>query len=354
VADTVIASTANANMDDAPLWLQKTGADADITYTATLDRTLFDGTYTSEGVQGTTSFIVTQRGAGANFSVDVSAGFAVVTGDSVANQGKYMIRSIGVVNVAYAGGAPGSGTRVHRIIARIRDKVAAGSNYDWTLEWLEDTGTGTPAEPASAITLATVSITVAQASVTNANITDLRPYARMYGDPYKIHKTVTTATQPIIFSGIPSTFKQVEILFSAKSTANSSLDQMAFRVNNISTGIYHWMYNEIAGPAPANNVGLQSSQTSATVGHAPGMPAGVGTQYLTGRILFGGWDRTTANTDQLTWLGSSHQFRSTGDSRLWDVGGSCVTNPPWTEIRFLTLTASNFGVGSTFTLLGWD
>jgi hypothetical protein len=177
VADTVIASTANANMDDAPLWLQKTGADADITYTAILDRTVFDALYLAEGVLGQTSFLVSQRGAGANFSVDVAAGYAVILGDSVANQGKYLIRSVGVVNVTTPA-APGSGTRVHRVIARIRDKVAAGANYDWTLELLEDTGTGTPALPASAISLATVSITVAQASVTNTNITNLRPVAR--------------------------------------------------------------------------------------------------------------------------------------------------------------------------------
>jgi hypothetical protein len=177
VADTVIASTANSSMDDLPLWIQPSGGDPALSYTGIMDRTLLDGIFSAEGVLTPDAFSVSERGAGANFSVDVAAGSAVITGDSVANQGKYLVRSVGVVNVTTPA-APGSGTRIHRVIARIRDKSAAGSNYDWTLELLEDTGSGTPALPASAISLATVSITNGQASVLNTNITSQRPWAR--------------------------------------------------------------------------------------------------------------------------------------------------------------------------------
>jgi hypothetical protein len=184
VANAVVVSTANSVMDDVPLWEQAAGGDAAINYTGTNDRTLFDALVQAEGVVGipgslTGPFAVTQRGAGANYTVDVAAGAAVITGDSVAGQGKYLIRSQGSVNIPYAGGAPASGTRIHRIIARIRDKPSdGGTTYDWTLEWLEDTGSGTPAQPNSAITLALVTIATGQASVLNANIADQRLTAR--------------------------------------------------------------------------------------------------------------------------------------------------------------------------------
>jgi hypothetical protein len=165
-------------MDDLPLWLQKTGADADIPFAARFWRTELDTLWSAEGVVGAGSFIVTQRGAGANWSVDVSAGKAVIQGDDISNQGKYLVRSVGVVNVITPV-APGSVNRIHRIIIRIRDKDAVGSGtYDWTLELLEDTGSGTPAQPNSAITIALVAIAVGQASVLNANITNQRPVAR--------------------------------------------------------------------------------------------------------------------------------------------------------------------------------
>lgn len=189
MASVVVASGASASMDDLPLWIQPTGGDPDLNYTGASDRTVFDALFAAEGVMGTASWKLTQRGAGANFSVDVAAGAGVITGDSIANQGKYLARSVGTVNVAYAGGAPASGTRIHRIIARIRDKSAAGTDYDWTFEWLEDTGTGTPALPASALHLGLVSIASGQASVTNANITDGRTQAWPYTADVFVRKT---------------------------------------------------------------------------------------------------------------------------------------------------------------------
>lgn len=179
MANTVIASTADAQMVDSPLWMQATGGDAAINYAGGDDRALLDTVYSTEGVTEAGGFKLSQRGAGANFSVDCAAGRATIIGDDGANQRKYVVISNGVVNIATPT-APGSGTRVHRVIARVRDKQVIGSGtYDWTLELLEDTGSGTPALPNSAINLGTVSIAAGQASVLNANITDTRALAAL-------------------------------------------------------------------------------------------------------------------------------------------------------------------------------
>lgn len=166
-----------------PLFLQKTGADADVTYSAANYRlSMLKALVPTTGVvdpYGSSGLQVTQRGAGANFSVDIAAGSAFIPGGDIANQGTYVAFNDATVNVVTPT-APGSGTRVHRVVLQIRDKLsnAIYSTYDAQLQLLQDTGSGTPAVPASAIGIARVSISAGQSSVTNAVITDDRAWAR--------------------------------------------------------------------------------------------------------------------------------------------------------------------------------
>lgn len=166
-----------------PVLLQPATGDPDVTYSAQEYRQLINSLMAaggialdSQGCLGSGQLQVTQRGAGANFSVDISPGRAFILGDDIASQGQYMVWNDATFNLATPG-APASGTRTHRVVAQVRDKLANGSftTYDWQFALLQDTGTGEPAEPASSITLAHVSIAAGQASVTNANITDARP-----------------------------------------------------------------------------------------------------------------------------------------------------------------------------------
>jgi hypothetical protein len=158
--------------------MQETVTDAaDITFTAQEIRMYNTavGRLNGQGVLNPANLAVTQRGAGANFSVDVAAGIAGVIGDDITNQGIYYAWNDATVNVVTPS-APVSGTRVHRLVAQIRDKLSNGTftTYDWQLQLLPDVGGGTPAEPNSAVTLALISIAAGQASVTNANISDQR------------------------------------------------------------------------------------------------------------------------------------------------------------------------------------
>lgn len=158
-----------------PLYMQAQSGDAAMPYAAIATRQDYDTTYATEGVINL-GLQVTQRGAGANMSVDVAAGACVIQGDDVAGQGKYKcVNDAGAFNVTVPA-APASGTRVHRVVARIKDKLHSGSwtTYEWTAELLADTGSGTPALPNSAISLARVSVTAGQVSVLTANITDDR------------------------------------------------------------------------------------------------------------------------------------------------------------------------------------
>lgn len=170
-----------------PLYMQPASGDAAITYSAQEDRSaLLAALFSREGVLDTLAgqLRVQQRGAGANYSVDITAGRAAIQGDDSSDQGTYMVTATTTENVAvFSNGAaitkPGSGTRRHRVIARVRDKLhnGAATTYDWVLEILQDTGSGAPAQPGSAITLGFVNMNAAMTSIATANIEDARPRA---------------------------------------------------------------------------------------------------------------------------------------------------------------------------------
>lgn len=164
-----------------PLYMQPAAGDPAISYTAQQDRGgLLGSVFSREGVLDVDAgqLQVTQRAAGANFSVDIAPGRAAIFGDDVSDQGAYLVQNTTTYNLATPT-APGSGTRTHRLIARVRDKLHNGSwsVYDWVPQILQDTGSGTPAEPASAITLALIIMSAGMSSVQNANISDRRPRA---------------------------------------------------------------------------------------------------------------------------------------------------------------------------------
>lgn len=164
-------------MTDYPLWLQATGGDAAIPYGGSDDRSLIKAMYGQRGLLfDPNGFKLTQRGAGANYSVDIAPGAAVIGGDSVSNQGSFLVVSSGTVNLPTPS-APASGTRVHRVCAEILDKQSAGSAYGWQFHLQEDTGSGTPGIPASALDIGRVYISAGQGSVTNTNMSNVTKWA---------------------------------------------------------------------------------------------------------------------------------------------------------------------------------
>lgn len=177
-------------------WIQQAGgADPAISYSALDIRALTDALFSNEGVIGRSSLAVSQRGAGANFSVDIAAGFAVIDGDDTPLQGTYVVQNTATYNLPMPS-PPVSGSRIHRVIARVRDKLHDGTQttYDWVLEYLEDVGGGLIAQPASSITLALVTLTAGDTSITASNIFDLRVDAQ--GIPTVPYTAASSAARP--------------------------------------------------------------------------------------------------------------------------------------------------------------
>lgn len=170
-----------------PYFMQAAEGDTAFEYSANEFRTFWGVLFNTEGVGNTNGanlattndLKVSQRSAGANMSVDVLGGIAVILGDDVSFQGFYVCFSGATENLVVPS-PPVSGTRIHRVVARVRDKLHDGTQttYDWVLEVVEDTdGSGPPALPDSAISLATVTVASTDSSVLDSAITDTRESA---------------------------------------------------------------------------------------------------------------------------------------------------------------------------------
>lgn len=152
-------------------------------YSARVTRGLLANLLTEGVLSG---FAVSQRGAGANFSVDVTLGQAVVEGDDETNQGNYLCVSTATENVVVSA-APGSNSRYDIVVLQVNDPTAGGSaGDDFTIEVIAGTASGSPTPPAvpdSALLIATIGpIATATASITNSLIADSRTYATLAHD----------------------------------------------------------------------------------------------------------------------------------------------------------------------------
>lgn len=149
-----------------------------LSYSATLDRQLIDVVFARAGIVSVNDLAVSQRGAGANMSVDVAAGRCVVTGTDAAGQGKYLCWSDAVTNVTIAT-APGTGlSRIDLIVAQVRDADQnGGANNDWIITKITGTAASSPSAPSappSSYVLAQVAVAANVTSIVTANITDKR------------------------------------------------------------------------------------------------------------------------------------------------------------------------------------
>ena len=139
-----------------------------------------------EGVVGLTDLAVSQRGAGANMSVDVAAGDAYILGDAVTRQGMYHVRNDATVNVAVTA-ADATNPRIDRVVATIKDDAhdASGLNI-CRIQTVDGTPTvgatltnlsGAAAIPASSLHLANILVSASpDVTIVTGDISDQRVF----------------------------------------------------------------------------------------------------------------------------------------------------------------------------------
>ncbi len=148
---------------------------------------------TSAGVTSFTALQVTERGAGANMSVDVAAGGAVLDGTEDTHQGHYHLYVDATENLAIAA-ADATYPRIDLVVAKVADSEYSGATDAGALAVVTGTPAASPAQPsapANSLVLAAVAVAAGAATVVNANITDLR--AR-FGRPPAVSAYKTTSS----------------------------------------------------------------------------------------------------------------------------------------------------------------
>lgn len=122
---------------------------------------------------------VSQRAGGANMSVDVAAGLAIIPA-AVSSRGRYLCRSDATVNVALDA-APGAGnSRVDLVVAKVADVEYGDPADEWTIVAIPGAPGPVPVAPsvpAGSIPLAQVRVNAEVSAVTDGNITERRAFA---------------------------------------------------------------------------------------------------------------------------------------------------------------------------------
>lgn len=173
-------------IDSVPLWEENAGAVHHAKqYRRLLESLLQRGARPASsgtnggGIMHPSDFAVTQRGAGANMSVDVAAGQCIVDGhDTGTLLGSWYATNDATVNTVIAAADPSNG-RYDLIGVQIRDTEYSGASNDSRIVVVQGTPAASPAEPSLAsypnfYTLARVTVGAGVTSITNANILDRR------------------------------------------------------------------------------------------------------------------------------------------------------------------------------------
>lgn len=256
-----------------PAWLQSG------TYPAEDDRRLLATIFgDSEGIFNSTDLVISQRGAGANMSVDVAGGRAVIKGDLSTYEGSYFMENRGVTNLVISA-ADATNPRIDRIVAEVLNAEYSGASNLWRLRVITGTPAGSPSAPAvpnNAISLATVAVAALASSITNANITNTR--TQMYLD--KANIICTSSTRPSApFEGmeIYETDTDFKYIYSgsawvpvnaigAEPVWTPTLTQTGAVAKTVGNAVYQKINRRCAGHTHLTCTGAGTGGTAITVG----------------------------------------------------------------------------------------
>lgn len=205
----------------------------------------------TEGILTEGGYAVSQRGAGANMTVDVAASTgdgALVKGDSVTSEGLYLVPpSSGVLNVDIAA-ADATNPRNDLVVLEVkcdthdasglnlsRVRVITGTPNAGAALTSAFGANGTPSLPSTCLPLAVVRVPAAATSVTNAYISDRR---------------VPAGRTSVITSSLPASPVDGQECFFLADSSTGAVWHLRYR--SASGSSYKW---EFVGGAPMTNVG---------------------------------------------------------------------------------------------------
>lgn len=190
-------ATASVVMTRKPLFIQAATGDTAIEYDGYLMRLLVGAIWARTGIITNDAFKITQRAAGADLSIDLAPGFAVLGPTDGTSPDKYLVYQGSTLNLPLTGFTTSpAGLRTHKVWLAIYDKqkMSAGTLYEGQVMATEDTGAGAPT-PTNALfpglvnaqQLGTFTLTTGQSTVQTAQITNSIRHANLGGS----HSSIT-------------------------------------------------------------------------------------------------------------------------------------------------------------------
>lgn len=139
----------------------------------------------AEGVLMSGAFLaVTEKSGTPDMSVDVAEGSALILGTEGTYQGTYFVENRGTENLVIAA-ADATNDRWDIVVAKVEDSDYSGATDAWSLAVVTGTPAASPADPTlpdNHIPLARVVVAALDSSIEDADVTDLRPWARLNGE----------------------------------------------------------------------------------------------------------------------------------------------------------------------------
>lgn len=293
---------------------------------------------------------VTERGAGANMSVDVAVGGAILWGTAGSGstyRGAYFAYIDAVENVAISA-ADATNPRIDLVGLRIRDTAYAEAANDVAVVVVTGTPAGSPAEPSvpdNFLTLARVDVPALDTAIGNAQITDRRKQWVANGGVIRVANATDLAAIPnpwdgqvalvasdsgagnqptirhynganaawealgwasrswtfiaealpnaatVSFTSIPATFRDLRIILHARGNAAVTAGFVILRINSDTGGNYDDVYHgEVSASGAQHN--YSEGSTSYNSFPIPGT-SGTANRAGSGEMLFANYRGTT-------------------------------------------------------------
>ena len=254
----------------------------------------------AHGVINFGDLAVTQNGT-PNMSVNVAAGGAFIRGTQSAAQGVYHLFNDGSINVGLAT-SDSANPRRDLVVAQIRDAFySGGSTKDARITVITGTAAASPVDPAvpaNCLVLARVAVGANVSSVTTANITDLRTYARTeWNSPWGYIGATTRTTN------LAATNANI-VTYSLSAIANRR-----YRITAGTGSVSSSVDGDIAGlavyAAGAKVAGVNIWCPFANTGYFGGTVVGYYAPSSSGTVTIAAYGARVAGSGTVTWGASS-------------------------------------------------
>ncbi len=151
---------------------------------------------------------------------------------------------------------------------------------------------------------------------------------------------------------VPSTLRNLEIRYTARSTAAAVTDVMYMRINNNSSSPYLATLTQAIGSAAPGTVPNAGGTDKFFICNIPGATSANATTFGSGRIDVQGWDGPHVGPG-VTWMGQVYPTNAT-TVILCNGGGQYTGTGPYTSVQLFPTPGNSFAADTRVDVYGYE